>query len=282
MLHNLSDLTKALLFYGLAIGLMTAACLLYPVLGETVVVVAMYTPLAATLLMLLIVTPDGRTKAGWASLGLHRPGFKAWPAAILVPLVVLGGSYAIVWSSGLAGFGLTGDLEGLAVWMLPVFALIIIVQHLATGALGEEIGWRGYLLPRLVEALGPRWALPLSGFLHGLWHLPIVLLTPLYHADGNLLIVLPLMLTGSTVLGVILGYLRLATGSVLPAAIMHSSINVFWALLRMSTVAAPPLVTEYLAGESGVLPLAGYAIAAAVVALLLSRSASHQPRPVAL
>ncbi len=50
-------------------------------------------------------------------------------------------------------------------------------------ALGEEIGWRGYLLPKL-SGLGPVRAALLAGLLHGLWHLPIILLTPFYRGRG--------------------------------------------------------------------------------------------------
>jgi membrane protease YdiL (CAAX protease family) len=161
--------------------------------------------------------------------------------------------------------------------MLPVFALILIVKHLLlTGALAEEIGWRGYLLPKLVDALGPRWALPLSGLMHGIWHLPIIILTPLYHADGNWLIVLPMFLVGATVSGMVEGHLRLMTNSVWPPAIMHAAHNVFWNLFALAAIASPE-VAEYVVGESGVLPVLGYAVALLAV-VLIARRGSRRSR----
>lgn len=282
MLANLTDLGKSAIYYGLAFTLVLLASLLYPVLGGLVIIAAMYAPLAAVLLMLFVVTPDGRTKAGWVSLGLHRPGFRAWLPALLIPLAVIGGAYVLAWGAGLAGYVMPTELAKLGLWMLPAVVLYEIVMHLLfTGALAEEIGWRGYLLPRLANAIGPKWALPLSGLMHGLWHLPIILFTPLYHADGNIWLVLPLFLVGAPVWGMVVGYARLRTNSVWPSAIMHAAHNVFWGILRASTVASP-LVAEYVIGESGILPLTGYAVVAVaifVVAPKLRRAAGGETPP---
>jgi len=91
----------------------------------------------------------------------------------------------------------------------------------------EEIGWRGYLLPHLLP-LGPMRAMLLSGLLHGLWHLPLLLLTPFYHASGNRLLVVGLFLLTLTVAGLLYGYLRLTSGSVWPVALAHGALNTFW------------------------------------------------------
>lgn len=273
MFVNLSDTTKSIVFYSLALFLMIVTCLFHPVLGDLAVIVAMFTPLAATLLMLLVVTRDGWTRRGWASLGLHRPGLRGWPAGVFIPLAVLGGAYLIVWSTGLADVTQSAELEGVAPWLLPALAFFLIAKHVLTGALSEEIGWRGYLLPRL-SSLGQGWALTLTGLMQAVWHLPFILLTPLYHASGEWWIVFPLFLAGATIVGVIAGYLRLVTNSVWPSAILHSAHNVFWALLRMSTVASSPLVTEYLAGESGLFPVVGYAIVVAGIFMWSRRKAS--------
>jgi hypothetical protein len=66
------------------------------------------------------------------------------------------------------------------------------------------IGWRGYFLRHLLT-LGRRRALLLSGLLHGLWHMPLLLLTPFYHGLGNRWIVVPLFLLTLTAAGVVYG-----------------------------------------------------------------------------
>jgi len=57
---------------------------------------------------------------------------------------------------------------------LPLLLVVGIVSSSVVG-FGEEVGFRGYLLPQLA-ALGRGRALLLSGLLHAIWHLPILLL----------------------------------------------------------------------------------------------------------
>ena len=146
--------------------------------------------------------------------------------------------------------------------------------------MAEEIDWRGYLLPRLMP-LGTRRASLLTGLLHGLFHMPLFLLTPFYHSDGNRLITVPLFLCSLTMAGAIYGYLRITTDSVWPAAIAHTTLNVTWNLLNTLTVAASPLAVEYLAGESGILPLLGYIALAAICLYRLKGRTAAVPQRIA-
>lgn len=90
-------------------------------------------------------------------------------------------------------------------------------------AFGEEMGWRGYLLPRLLP-LGRDRALAVSGIIWGLWHAPLVLLLgfhyPEHRAEGALLFTAVVML-----LGIYIGYLRLVSGSTFLAAFAHGMFN---------------------------------------------------------
>src|SRR5215210_3803960 len=136
----------------------------------------MLTPLVAVLLMLLVVTREGSTRAGWGTLGLQRMGLRSWPLALLTPLGVLSAAFGLVWSTGVARVvmpaGFTVASLSLGFVQTLVFSCVF--------ALSEEIGFRGYLLPRLAQ-LGTTRSLVLSGLLHALWHLPLILLTPYYH-----------------------------------------------------------------------------------------------------
>jgi uncharacterized protein len=254
MFHYLSDRAKATIFYALALSFSAAIVVLAPILGAGVMAVAMLTPLLAVLLMLLLVTRDGYTKAGWAALGLHRAGMGAWGLALLVPLLILGFSYGVLWLSGIASFTMPAGGE-------PATQPLGLVLQIALTLLlvfGEEVGWRGYLLPHLFT-LGRRRSLLVSGLLHGIWHLPILVFTPYYHHAGAPLIVVPLFLAGLTLTGVFYGYLRQLTRSVWPATIAHTAGNSFSTGFAALTVTTSPLVLEYLAGESGVLTLIGLA-----------------------
>jgi membrane protease YdiL (CAAX protease family) len=98
------------------------------------------------------------------------------------------------------------------------------------------------------------------------------LLTPYYHSAGNRPIVTTLFL--GTLTGVLYGYLRLTTDSAWPAVIAHCGGNVVWGLCTTLTVSASPVALEYLAGESGLLPLS----ATAVVAIWLLQRLGQGPR----
>lgn len=90
-------------------------------------------------------------------------------------------------------------------------------------ALGEEIGWRGWLLPRLLR-FGPWPAIIISGVIWGLWHAPVILLGHNYPGTPGWLALLA-MVGFTTIIGGIFGWLRLRGGSVWPAALAHSSLN---------------------------------------------------------
>lgn len=277
MFTKLSGYTKAGIFYGLAVGLaIITATQAARVGADGAGIMNMATALVAVLLMLLVVTRDGYRKAGWQALGLHRVGFRGWGLAVLGPLLVLGVTYGIVWTTGLGRFVWDTD-QGVVDLILNLIINLLIVVILA---LAEEIGWRGYLLPHLLP-LGRNRALLLSGFLHGVWHLPIMLMTPYYHGAGNLWIIIPLFLLTLTTAGLFYGYLRLTSASTWPAAIAHGVFNTFWWQFSALTVAVgSPLVLEYLAGESGLLTLIGTALLAGWLLARWNRPA-HRVTPPA-
>jgi membrane protease YdiL (CAAX protease family) len=101
---------------------------------------------------------------------------------------------------------------------------------------GEEFGWRGYLLPRLMP-LGQNWAILLSGMIWAAWHLPLNLL---YGVNGGLQ-GFPFWLVWTIGLGAILGWLRLRAQSVWPAAIMHAQVD---SLPRLEGVLLAPTPSD--------------------------------------
>ena len=149
---------------------------------------------------------------------------------------------------------------------------IVIVSFFA---FFEEIGWRGYMLPKL-ETGYPRLAPALVGFLHGVWHLPLMLLTTAYNPIGNRFIVVPLFLAVLTAAGVLYGYLRDASGSLWPVVVIaHGTFNAVLGMLAGAAVAEYPALAAYLTGETGIFTLLAIVIVAWV---LVRRPATGQER----
>lgn len=114
----------------------------------------------------------------------------------------------------------------------------VMISNLAAGillsgilnfipALGEELGWRGYLLPKLLERFSAVWAILINGVIWGLWHAPLIAMGHNYGfgylgypAAGILA-----MCLSSIVLGAFLSYVTIRTKSCLPAAVGHGAYN---------------------------------------------------------
>jgi membrane protease YdiL (CAAX protease family) len=82
----------------------------------------------------------------------------------------------------------------------PLWMILAIAAVALTQSLREEIGWTGYLLPRL-RSLDLRRAMFVRGLGQGLWHVPLILLTASYHPAGNRVVVVGLFLATMTVAG---------------------------------------------------------------------------------
>jgi membrane protease YdiL (CAAX protease family) len=105
-----------------------------------------------------------------------------------------------------------------------LFALTLAVPLNALFAFGEEFGWRGYLLPRLMQLLSPWPGLVAHGAIWGFWHAPLIALTG-YNYPGHPVLGVPLFVISCVLMGVLLGWLQLASGSVVPPTIAHASLN---------------------------------------------------------
>jgi len=89
----------------------------------------------------------------------------------------------------------------------------------------EELGWRAWLLPRLVDRIGARRAVVITSIIWALWHVPFQL-SGIQHIDGvspmKLALTIPL---GAMAAGLILGWLWLRTNSIWLVAIAHGASN---------------------------------------------------------
>jgi membrane protease YdiL (CAAX protease family) len=156
----------------------------------------------------------------------------------LIPLGYSVVIYSVAWSTGIAGlnpiqtaeafskyFGL-GPLSrpvGTGLFFLMV-ATIGVIRDCAT-TLGEEIGWRGFLAPELAKRYSYTVTSILSGVIWALWHVPIIVFAG-YNAGTGWY---GLIVVSANMIGLcfVLVWLRLKSGSLWPAVILHAASNQF-------------------------------------------------------
>ena len=133
------------------------------------------------------------------------------------------------------------------VYVLPV---IVILSGAVTSfaALGEEAGWRAYMMPKLIKLMGEKKACILGGIIWGLWHAPLTCAGHNFGTDypGFPYVGIALMCADCVFMGIILTFITLRSGSVWPAAIMHAVNNTNPGILRFF------VNSQQLTGASGI------------------------------
>jgi len=269
MRTRFTDNQKAGIFTGLVLVLAVAAALVINATGLDSNLFAWgavwsITPVLATVIMLLVVTREGYSREGWKSLALHRLGLRVWWIAFFGTFWITVVATAAVWATPLAS--VTTPTGGV---LNSVVSLVIQTLILATTfSLAEEIGIRGYLLPKLLP-LGRKRALLLTGLVWATWHLPLIYLTPLLPI-GNPIIAVPLFYAAVVAGSFFYGYLRLASGSLWPSSIAHATHNSAWGIMvGFTATSSPLLVNGYLLGDFGIVITVAAAIGAALVSRLV-------------
>lgn len=204
-----------------------------------------------------IVHHDGVRDLGW---GRGKTRYLVW--SYLIPLLYAFVAYGLVWITGLGGFSSAELLKGLAAqfglqhmpaWLIIIGSLIAAVTlgtvASCVTALGEEIGWRGFLVPNLAKLTTyPKVAL-ISGVIWSVWHYPILFFagynggTSAWYGAACFTV----MVIG---LSFAFAWLRLKSGSLWTGVFMHASHNLF-----IQSVFGPLTtdtgLTKYVTGEFG-------------------------------
>ena len=229
---------------GAATGLLNAAAIL---LGPT--------------LSALIMTATTEGRAGIRRLlrriVLWRVGLRWYLFAFIgVPLVMTLGTIPV--PGGLASLQFLGPGNVLTYPVTFVFVLLL------GGPLFEEIGWRGFALPRMQRLHNPLVGSIILGLLWGVWHLP-EFMVPTWAASsgGSGLLAIVKFCIFAIAFGIVMAWVFNNTkGSVLMAVLVHAAID------------APFLPYSVLLGPSEVMSslLVGFgALALVVIALTRGR-----------
>jgi membrane protease YdiL (CAAX protease family) len=198
--------------------------------------------------------------------------------------------YGLAWLLGLGRFdpaslaSQMGVSQRLPFGSVYAFVVVYTLSNAIVGfliscasALGEEIGWRGLLVPELSKAFPFTRTALISGAIWAVWHYPLVL-GGVYHNAGAPLwfgvVCFSIMVLG---LSFAFAWLRLKSGSLWTGVVLHASHNLF-----IQTVFTP------LTGETGLTPYVidefgvGLALAALVIAYLFWRRRAAVPLAASL
>lgn len=176
-------------------------------------------------------------------------------------------AYAVVWLVDLGDFYNQQTLRSVAdqvenrfgivsssdLMTLGIYVVLVATYVVGKGclyALGEEIGWRGLLVPKLAEVTTLSKTAWLSGIIWAVWHYPLILLVD-YRGAGpvwySLLCFTLLCVTTSFCYA----WLRLRSNSLWTAVLMHATHNAFIQSF-FDPITEPTRYTEYAIGEFGI------------------------------
>jgi membrane protease YdiL (CAAX protease family) len=154
----------------------------------------------------------------------QRPDLRSAISAYLLPFVVSGSMFIVAWLV----FGYyttdntdTGVLQGLAVSATVGFLAAAVFGF------GEELGWRGFLVPELAKITNFTNVALISGAIWALWHWPLIL----FAADvtdfdiAPAWFILPAFSITIVAAGTVIAWFTLKTRSIWPAVILHGSQN---------------------------------------------------------
>jgi len=247
------------------------------VLDSLIVTTRILVPLAVLLMCVPSAASVGvrlARREGFADVSFRFGGRRglAWLAiGLILPWIVGAVAYGIAWQIGVAEFVLPEQLAGepnaLARVGLLCASWLAGLPTACALAAGEEIGWRGYMLTRLIDGRTPCPVLA-SGLIWGFWHAPLIL-AGLYAAGPEPVPSVVLFMFSITAMSFVLARMRLETGSIWPTIACHGAWNLtIQGVFDQFTAGGSALTWT---GESGIL--------VAVVAMLIAGASLRLPGP---
>ena len=136
---------------------------------------------------------------------------------------------------------------------------------------GEEWGWRGFLLPRMLKQFKVVPGLLLSGLIWGLWHAPLTMLGHNYGVDypGYPFTGIAAMCLFCMAIGIILSYVTIKTNSCIPAIMGHGTLNGFASAGLLFTSVDHPYNVFLGPAPTGLVGGAGFLVAAGILLYFL-------------
>lgn len=196
---------------------------------------------AAGAIITRYITKEGHKLSGENSLmlgiDLKNKKYLFYLAAVLLPwfYTELGCLLKIILNPGCFDshyFREVASDERLA-YIFPLMGIVSGV-FFSICALGEELGWRGYMMPQMIKLFGTPKAIIIGGIIWGVWHWPLTYMGHNFGTDykGYPFAGFAAMALLCIIEGAVLTFLTVKSGSVWPAAIMHAVGNTSPSILQ--------------------------------------------------
>jgi len=221
-----------------------------------------FSPGIAAIITLLIYQRNLKG-LGWG-WGKTRYQALSWALPFLLTLV----GFGLVWLLGFGGFYNEAHIQAAGVEMGEAFGITLTSPYAVMGimmltnatigvlysaifAVGEEIGWRGFLVPELYKRFNFTKTALISGVIWSIFHFPLVIWAIAPDMGISVFWLLLMTLISGTGLSVIMAWFRLKSGSLWTAVIFHAAINIWiQGFFQPLTIQTSDL-TPYISGEQG-------------------------------
>jgi len=222
-----------------------------------------FSPLLAAFITKLALQRNLRG-LGWG-WGKTRYQAAIFGLAFLIPLV----SFVLVWGLGFGGFysvafiteGQRGMAETFGMEFNSVWVVMLMLVTLggtlgmltAFGGIGEELGWRGFLVPELYKHYNFAKTALISGVIWAVYHWPLLILLLGPRLGVLPWVMLPISLLAGVGLSTIMAWFRLKSGSMWTAVIFHMALNSHTQGFFQNITIETSWMTHYVSGEHGLM-----------------------------
>lgn len=222
-----------------------------------------FAPLVAAFITKIVFQRNLRG-LGWG-WGKTRYQIAAYGLAFLLPLI----SFGLVWLFGFGGFynmafiseAQTGIAETFGINIgSPLATMLVLVAlggtlglFLAFGGIGEELGWRGFLVPELYKRYDFTKTALISGVIWAVYHWPLIIFLMAPRLGVSPIPLMACSLVAGVGLSTIMAWFRLRSGSVWTAVIFHMALNVHVQGFFQNLTTETSWLTHYISGEHGLM-----------------------------
>lgn len=199
--------------------------------------------------------------------------------------------FGLVWLLGFGGLSADAFIAeaqagmaqsfGLTTTSTAIIVLLLILLNGTVGlllpgvfAIGEELGWRGFLVPELNKHVSFTQTSLISGVIWTVYHYPLLigLVAPKLGVSAWPLLISSMI--GGVSISFIVAWLRLRSGSFWTAVLFHAALNAHNQGFFQNMTSETSSLTHYISGEYGLM----MALVTAVVAYLFWRKRNSLPQ----